>query len=227
MSTAAPASPPTDARTPPPRLLMTRAEFEAADRPGTRVEWLGMSGETRGGEPLGVVWPVHGFNPDGSFAMASPQHSEIVANLMETLFQTVGRNLWIIGTQDVEVGLPTGRSRFPDVALARRPARYAPGARGTDRILLTPAAAFEVRSDSTVRVDEEDKPADYLSVDTLTDYVLIDQTRPHVAHRRRADAVPARWDLTFHDDLADRIELSAPAVSLTLAEIYARVFPAA
>ena len=225
MSAAAPAPPPIQQRTPPPRLLMTRREFEDADRPGTRVEWLGMSGESRGGEPLGVVWPVHGFNPDGSFATASPQHSEIVANLMETLFQTVDRDLWIIGTQDVEVGLPTGRSRFPDVALARRPARYAPGATGEDRILLTPAVAFEVRSDSTGRVDEEDKPADYLSVETLTDYLLIDQARPHVIHRRRADAVPARWDLTFHDDLADRIELSAPAVSLPLGETYARVLP--
>ena len=44
-----------------PRLLMTRAEFEAADKPGTRVEWLGNSGETRDGEILGRVWPVNGF----------------------------------------------------------------------------------------------------------------------------------------------------------------------
>ena len=218
------AAPPPAEPARPPRLLMTRAEFEAADEPGTRVEWLGASGETRGGEPLGVVWPVHGFNPDGSYAMASPRHSKIVTNLIIWLGGHVDRDGWLVGTQDVEVGLPTGRSRFPDVVLTREPARYAPGATGEDRILLNPSVAFEVRSDSTARVDEEDKPADYLSVETLTDYVLIDQARPRVAHRRRvAGAIPARWDVTTLDGPAAAVSLAAPALTLPLAELYARV----
>ena len=212
----------------PPRLLMTRAEFEAADEPGTRVEWLGASGETRGGEPLGVVWPVHGFDPDGSFAGASPRHSRIVSNLVIWFGARVDRDLWLVGTQDVEVGLPTGRSRFPDLVMFREPGRYAPGATGEDRILLNPKVAFEVRSRSTARVDEEDKPADYLSVGTLTDYVLIDQERPHVVHRRRAaGAVPARWEVTTHDDPAAAVVLADPALTLPLSDLYARVFPAA
>ena len=39
-----------------PRLLMTRAEFEAADAcPGTRVEWFGVTGETKDSEPPGLA----------------------------------------------------------------------------------------------------------------------------------------------------------------------------
>ena len=225
MSTALlPTAPPPRESARPPRLLMTRAEFEAADEPGSRVEWLGASGETRGGEPLGVVWPVHGFNPDGSYAMASPRHSKISMNLTLMLGRLIDEDVWLLGSQDVEVGLPTGRSRFPDVVLTREPGRYALGATGEDRILLNPSVAFEVLSPSTTRVDEDDKPADYLSVSTLTDYVLIDQARPHVVHRRRvAGAVPARWDVATLNDPAAAVELAAPALALPLAELYARV----
>ncbi len=113
MSTAAPAPPPIQQDAPPPRLLMTRAEFEAADRPGTRVEWLGFSGETRGGEPLGIVRPVHGFNPDGSYAMASPRHSKISMNLSLLLGRLIDEDQWLLGAQDVEVGLPTGAQPVP------------------------------------------------------------------------------------------------------------------
>ena len=206
-----------------PRLLMTRAEFEAADKPGTRVEWLGNSGETRHGEVLGRVWPVHGFDSEGRYAMATGFHSEIVANLVLALGTRVDRDLIQIATQDAEVGLPTGRTRFPDVVLTPRPVLYAPHVEDKPLIVLNPAVVFEVLSESTAAVDEEDKPADYLSVETITDYVVIDQDRRRVRHRRRAGATPASWEVRTLTTPEDFVRLAEPNLEIPLSEIYARV----
>ena len=210
---------------PPPRLLMTRAEFEAADDcPGTRVEWLGVSDETRGGEPLGLVWPRFGFDSDGSFLMASPRHREIVANLMLGFGSRIDREVWELASQDGEVGCPTGRHRFPDLLLAREPARYAPHPAGEEVVLLNPAVVFEVLSSGTAHVDLGAKPGDYLSVESVTDYVVVDQFARRVIHHRRvAGAVPARWAVTPLTAANAAVFLAAPAATLPLSDIYARV----
>ena len=214
--------PPTAA---PPRLLMTRAEFEAADEsPGTRVEWLGVSDETRDGEPLGFVWPRFGFDSNGNFQMATPGHREIVANLMLGLGARVDRDVWEIVTQDGEVGCPTGRHRFPDVVLIRRPAVHAPNPGRVEQVILNASVCIEVLSDSTEEVDLTDKPADYLSVPSVTDYVTVEQRARRVLHRRRVpDAVPARWVVTRLEGPEDVLTFSDPALTLPLADIYARV----
>lgn len=78
-----------DLATPPaptPRLLMTRAEFEAAaEKTATRCEWLGYTDETRHGEPLGSVWPRYGFDSEGNYETATGTHSEIVTNVLRAL----------------------------------------------------------------------------------------------------------------------------------------------
>ena len=208
----------------PPRLLMTREEFEIADCcPGTRVEWLGVSDETRGGEPLGLVWPRFGFNPDGSYSMANGTHGEIVSNVFGNLFTQIDRDAWQLLTQDGEVGCPTGRHRFPDVVLTPRPPRYADHPLGRRLVLLNPAICVEVLSEGTATVDLRDKPGDYLSVPTVTDYLVVAQTEPCVLHHRRVSDQPDRWSVTRVTDTAGSVEVAAPAVTLPLAEIYARV----
>ena len=229
MSTAAPAPPPAAPQPPapaaaPPRLLMTRAEFEEADEcPGTRVEWLGVSDETRHGEPLGLVWPRFGFNPDGTYAMASPTHREIVANILATMFPQVDRDIWEIATQDGEVGCGTGRHRFPDVVLTPRPARHAPNPGRTEQVIVNAAVCIEVLSESTASTDLRDKPADYLSVPTVTDYLVVAQDAPNVLHHRRAAGEPAAWEVSRVTDPGGSVTLAGPGVTLPLAEIYARV----
>ena len=231
MSTAAPAPPPPAAGCPPPapaaappRLLMTRAEFEEADEcPGTRVEWLGVSDETRRGEPLGLVWPRFGFNPDGTYAMANRTHGRIVSNLMLALGPQVDRDDWDLLTQDAEVGCLTGRHRFPDLVLTKLPAEYADHPRGRELVLLNPVVCVEVLSETTTAVDLRDKPADYLSVPTVTDYLVVAQDTPDVLHHRRAPGEPPAWKVDRLRGFGAAVTLADPAVSLPLAGIYARV----
>ena len=241
MSTAAPA-PPSAAvprpspPAPPPRLLMTWDEWlEASEDAGTRVEWLGESGETRGGKPLGDVWPVQGFAEDGSFDVATRAHNTIVTNLTLILGGRIDLDAWSLHSQAADTVCGTGRVRFPDVVLTREPAEYAPPAYpGGERLLLNAAVPVEILSRSTARVDRVDKAADYLATPSVTDYLIVHQDEPRVTHHRRAAATAAdprpRWEVTTttaaeHGPDAG-VELAEPAVTLTLAEVYARVaFP--
>lgn len=204
---------------------MTRAEFEAADAcPGTRVEWLGTTDETRDGELLGEVRPRFGFNPDGSYAMANRTHGRIVTNLLSALLPAVDQEEWDVLTQDAEVGCPTGRHRFPDIVLTRLPAEYAPHPEDRELVLLNPSVCIEVLSDSTERVDLVDKPGDYLSIPSVTDYLVVAQNEPNVLHHRRnVEAQPAAWAVTRQTDPAGAVLLAEPAVELPLAKIYQRV----
>ncbi|NNJ25156.1 Uma2 family endonuclease [Alienimonas chondri] len=223
----------------PPRLLMTRAEFEAAaEDPGTRVEWLGMTEETRDGEPLGEVWPRFGFpehdglsNERKGFALATALHSRIVTNLMGLLIAALDQDVWQIDSQALEVVCLTGRRRFPDVVLTRLPARYADHPRDRELVLLNPSVCIEVLSEGTEAVDLREKPADYLSIPSVTDYLVVAQDEPNVLHHRRASGgnganEPSAWAVTRTTDLEASVSLAAPAATLPLAEIYKRIFPA-
>ena len=139
----------------------------------------------------------------------------------------VDRAVWQIETQDAEVGLPTGRTRFPDVVLTRKPTRHAPHPEDKRLILLNPTVAIEVASESTAAVDEDDKPGDYLSVSSITDYLIFEQDRRRVRHRRRADATPATWDVETLTGPDAAVRLAGPAVEFSLADVYEGVtFPA-
>ena len=92
----------------------------------------------------------------------------------------------------------------------------------------------EILSRNTARVDRIDKAADYLATPSVTDYLIVHQDEARFVHHRRAAVTAAdprpRWDATtitaaeHGRDAA--VALAAPAVTLALADLYARVaFP--
>ena len=155
--------------------------------------------------------------------MATEFHGIVVMNLIAEALPRIDRDRWRLLTLDAEVGCPTGRVRLPDFVLTREPAEYAPNPAGENRLLLNPAVVFEVLSPSTRAVDLGDKPADYLSVPTMTDYVAVDPRQAWVQHRRRLDAPPGSWAVTTLEDLGDALTIEDPALTAPLAAVYARV----
>ncbi|RYG68234.1 Uma2 family endonuclease [bacterium] len=83
--------------------------------------------------------------------------------------------------------------------------------------LLTPKVIFEVFSDSTERYDRGDKFRSYAQIESLTDYVLIDQNRVTVEHFRRT---PEGWLLNMYVRRTDSLSLQSIEIELTLDSIY-------
>jgi Uma2 family endonuclease len=88
-------------------------------------------------------------------------------------------------------------------------------------ILLNPVVIFEVLSPSTEKYDRGIKLQRYLAIESLKDYVLVDQDKARVEHYARGSA--GAWTFRGYEGLDDQLKLDSVGVSLPLARIYDRV----
>jgi Uma2 family endonuclease len=85
-----------------------------------------------------------------------------------------------------------------------------------------PVVVAEVLSDATRRTDEGEKKDAYLTIPTLTAYVLIETDRPRVVvHRRAPDG--AGFAAELYEGADDVIALDDVGCTLRLADLYDRV----
>jgi Uma2 family endonuclease len=92
-------------------------------------------------------------------------------------------------------------------------------------VILNPAVIIEVLSNSTENFDRGEKFQRYqLWNPTLSDYVLVSQTRPVIEHfTRQADG---SWSYRIFTGLESKLEIVAIHCELPLAEVYDRItFP--
>ena len=92
-------------------------------------------------------------------------------------------------------------------------------------VLLNPTVIVEVLSPSTESFDRGEKFRRYGDwIDSLTDYILVWQSRPRIEHLGRQPA--GKWLLTIADGMEAAIRLDSIDCELRLREIYDRVeFP--
>ena len=108
---------------------------------------------------------------------------------------------------------------YPDVMVVCGKLEYAQNR--TD-LITNPTVIVEVLSPSTENYDRGKKfNFFYRTVETLRDYVLIDQDRILVEHLRRSDE--RTWLLTVLEELSETLVLESIGVSIPVGEIYQRV----
>ena len=81
-----------------------------------------------------------------------------------------------------------------------------------------PAVIFEVLSPSTETYDRGIKLQRYLAIETLKDYILVEQDKIRVEHYARG--IAGAWTVRAYELLDDQLKLYFVGVSLTLARIY-------
>ena len=150
---------------------------------------------------------------------ASPAHNLIVTNTVRELSAHLkGRPCRVYANdQRVKVS-PTGLYTYPDIVVTYGAERFDESDRDT---LLNPRVIIEVLSRTTESYDRGAKFEHYRSLDTLAEYLLIAQDRPHLEHYRRQPDGP--WLFSDASGLEAVIELVAIDCRLALAEVYDKV----
>ncbi len=89
-------------------------------------------------------------------------------------------------------------------------------------MLVNPTAIFEVLSPSTAAYDRGEKSLRYRTqIETLQDFVLVEQGRPHVEHLSRQP--DGTWATAEVSGLAAALSLDSIECRVPLAELYSRI----
>lgn len=183
-----------------PKTYLTPAEYLAFERQGdVKHEYF-----------RGEIFAMSG---------ASQQHVTIFMNTSHLLVgQLKGRSCRTFGA-DMRVKVsPTGLYTYPDLIVVCGRPRFEDQQLDT---LLNPTVIVEILSKSTEAYDRGEKFAQYRTLDTLTDYLLISQDKPRVERfTRQADG---GWLLTESAGLDAVMPIASIQCQLPLADVYDRV----
>ena len=152
------------------------------------------------------------------FAMSggTNRHSLIQVNLLVQLSLALGDTCMPFSS-DSRVRISSRAYVYPDVTVVcdERPIDQ------DDDIIHNPVAIFEVLSPSTEKYDRGLKSQIYRSIDSLRDYVLVNQEQVRVERFTRQPN--GTWILYDYVGLEQELKIDSLNVSIPLKRIYARV----
>lgn len=143
-------------------------------------------------------------------------HAALIGNLVRELGNSLKRRHCMVMASDMRVRVATdGLYTYPDVVVLCDPPQFGDNRGDT---LTNPALLIEVLSPSTEAYDRGFKCAQYRTLETLREYVLVSQTEPRVEVFRRQDN--GTWLLTEFLGLDTACKLGSVECQVPLAEIY-------
>ncbi len=147
---------------------------------------------------------------------ASRRHNLIVVNIVITLGGQLRGKPCEAYANDMRVRVRRDYF-YPDISVVCGEPQFADDQFDT---LLNPTLIFEVLSPSTEQYDRGRKFEKYRTLNSLREYVLIAQDRPHVERYVRQDD---GWLLTEASGLDGALALATVEARMSLAEIYDRL----
>ncbi len=150
-------------------------------------------------------------------AGGSDDHGAIASNLVRVLGNVLVPQGCRVYGSDVKMHTGDGVNTLPDVSVVCGERRYYLGR--TD-VVLNPLLIVEVLSPSTENYDRNEKFGHYRTIETLTDYLLVEQDEAQVMlYTRRADY----WEMRVVAGLGSSVFLPSVDVTLSLADVYALI----
>lgn len=161
----------------------------------------------------------HEYSGGYVYAMSGAKnvHNLIASTLLGTLYSQLRGKPYVTYNSDtkVRVRMPTHtRFYYPDFMVVCEPNP------ADDTFHDKPVVIAEVLSDSTRRIDEGEKREAYLTIPTLSEYLLIETERPRVVAHRRTDS---GFVAEAYEGTEAIMPLADIEVELALAELYERV----
>ncbi len=147
----------------------------------------------------------------------SKEHGRIGGNIYFRLrLQLIGRTCEAFSSA-FSIKTPTlPPYRYPDVSVACGDITFEKIS-GIDT-LTNPIVIFEVLSPHTETADRGQKLQAYRAIETLQEYVLVSQTRPHIAHYVKQENT--EWHSFDISGLATTLTLNSIDCTLSLQDIY-------
>lgn len=157
------------------------------------------------------------------FAMAgaSRKHNLIVLNLASELRQQLKGKPCEVYSSEMRTRIPNGPYVYPDVVAVCSEPQFED--EGLDT-LTNPLVVIEVLSESTADFDRGTKFHHYRQIESLREYIVVDQAEPHIERfSRGSDGV---WQLEDVTGLSAVLTVQSLGCTLPLAEVYLKVtFP--
>ena len=168
---------------------------------------LEVEAETRNEFRNGAIVPMTG---------GTPAHNEITGNLLVVLKAALKGKSYSVFVTDQRLWIPERNLyTYPDVMVIPRPIVLQPGRKDT---VMNPILIVEVLSDSTENYDRGDKFAAYRTIETVQEYLLINQSQRHVEQyaKQRAN----QWLFTEYDGEEAQVALASIPVEIALVDLY-------
>ncbi|MGI8468302.1 MAG: Uma2 family endonuclease [Pyrinomonadaceae bacterium] len=153
-----------------------------------------------------------------AMAGASERHNIIASNLFLGLGLQARKNSCRTFASDMRVKAKQGNYYYPDIVISCGERNFEDGKRD---VLLNPKVVVEMLSKSTKLKDRNEKFDSYTVLETITDYILIEQDETRVEHYTRAEGED--WRLRVLREPEEILNLASINCQISLAEIYNEV----
>ncbi len=149
--------------------------------------------------------------------MATHKHSIIINNIQQKLMLNLNLKLFrVYGSTPNIFIIINGKEkiRIPDVTIAPRKEIL-----NENNHLTNPLVIFEIVSPSSVQTDYIDKLREYKALETLQEYIIVEQDKNCLVHYQRVGAT--EWTEEKIETEKDFLYLPTVSVKLQMQEIYA------
>ncbi|MDQ3749236.1 MAG: Uma2 family endonuclease [Acidobacteriota bacterium] len=189
---------------------MTRANLAYKTEPITAEEYLAFERAAK---------DKHEFIGGKIVAMAgaTDRHNVIASNVF------LGIGIQLKGTRcrvfasDMRVNAKRENYFYPDIVVTCGERKFEDKKKD---VLVNPTVILEVLSKSTKLKDRNEKFESYILLESLTDYVLIEQDKIKIEHYSRIDE--KNWNVRIYTEADEEIIFESIKCKLSVADVYAK-----
>jgi Uma2 family endonuclease len=149
--------------------------------------------------------------------MATHKHNRIISNIQEKLILNLNLGLFrVYGNNPNIIIVINGKEkiRIPDVTITPKKEILT-----ANQEVTNPLVIFEVVSPSSTQTDYIDKLREYKSIESLQEYVIVEQDKNYLVHYQRLSSI--EWTEEKIETEKDFLYLPTVAIKLEVQEIYA------
>jgi len=153
-----------------------------------------------------------------AMAGASENHNVISSNVFGEIWTQTKKGNCRAFSSDMRVKAKKGNYYYPDIVVVCRERKFEDNKKD---ILLNPQVIIEILSKSTRLKDRNEKLDAYMSLEDLTDYVLVEQDEMRIEHFIKI--TEKEWKVNLLTEQTDRLILTSINCEIALEEIYREV----